>query len=67
MPNGRMTKKPIPTPDTAREPERVIVILDPDIIDMIEEHRRARTKIPTRADAIRELLKAGFASFKARK
>ena len=49
-----MIQKPRP------EPERVIIPMDPKLVERIEDYRYAR-RIPSRAEAIRQLIEAGLA------
>jgi hypothetical protein len=49
---------------TTKLSELVGLRLTVDKIDEIEEWRRAQPKIPSRTDAIRELIDEGLASFR---
>lgn len=51
-----MSKNPIkPEPES----ERVIVIMSHDLIAKIEAYRRSSDRIPSRSEAVRELIEAG--------
>lgn len=55
-----MAKKP-ESPEA--KPERMIVNMPPDLVAKIEAYRRAAPgSIPTKSDAVRELIEAGVAA-----
>lgn len=45
--------------------ERVIIPMSKALIDKIEGYRRAGDRIPSRAEAVRELIEAGIEAKKA--
>lgn len=40
--------------------KKVLMNFEPEFLDRIEEYRRTQERIPSRADAIRELIEAGL-------